>query len=135
MNRSAPVANRTVTGKVRLDWSRTATGTAYLIEIRFPMSTRVLIAGMSPLLSRRRSSASIADRYWVGFTPKALKARRHADTDGVSEIGVAASRSRASACSARYFSASSPGLGPLLSPEAEMTPALIEGNRSLMAGS
>ena len=34
-----------------------------------PMSTRVLMLGMSPFLVSRRSSASQAERYLVGFNP------------------------------------------------------------------
>jgi len=56
---------------------------------------------MSPCLARRRSNASAALRYCVGFAPNPENALRHAAIDGSPEGGVAASRSATSFWAAR----------------------------------
>ena len=55
---------------------------------RFARSTSVPIDGSSPAFVRRRRSASAAERYWVGSTPKPRKARRQAASAGSSLSGV-----------------------------------------------
>jgi hypothetical protein len=101
VNRSVPVANRTVMPPSIPARSTTATGSAYRIDTRLPRSTSVLIDGMSPCLASRRSSDSAALRYWVGFAPNAANARRQAAIDGSPAGGVVARRSATSFWAAR----------------------------------
>ena len=62
VNDSTPVAGRTVNVPVIEPRSNIATGNAYRMLTRFPISTSVLIDGIDPCLVNRRSSASAADR-------------------------------------------------------------------------
>jgi hypothetical protein len=100
-----------------------------------PMSTRVLMVGMSPCLASRRSSASAALRCWVGLAPNRAKARRHATIEGSSAIAIMCSLSEAACCAARYSSSSSGDLARLASLVAWMTPARIVGYRLATASS
>jgi hypothetical protein len=99
-----------------------------------PMSTRGLIAGTSPCFERRRSSDSIADRCWVGFTPNRENARRQAATDGIPAIAILPSRSMVTDCWERYSSSSAAGLPGAMS-TTRMAAARIVGNASMIAGS
>jgi hypothetical protein len=62
VNVSTPVAKRTVVPPVIARWSKTATGNAYRMLTRLPMSTRALIDGIDPCFVSRRRSASAAER-------------------------------------------------------------------------
>jgi len=58
------------------------------------------ICGSAFSLRKRRSSASEAQRYWVGFSPMREKTRRQALTSGSSDSDPVASRDRAVAWNA-----------------------------------
>ena len=69
MNRSVPVANRTVTDPVRLDWSRTATGTAYTPR------------GANPPIARW-----MADRPVLGRAELRRADHRHCEREGLHRL-------------------------------------------------
>ena len=62
---------------------------------RFARSTRVPMDGSSPCFVRRRRSASAAERYCVGSTPKPRNTFRHAASVGSSLRGVSPIRANA----------------------------------------
>ncbi len=91
--------------------------------------------GSSPCLVSRRMRPSAAERYWVGSTPKARKARRQAASDGTSLREVSPIRAMTSACAASNAAARPGGVGPFATPLARITPPTIPGNRSTIGGS
>ena len=114
---SSPRAKRTTMSPLTARVSKTATGSAWRMLTRLARSTSVLMLGSSPCLTRRRSSASAAERYCVGSTPKARKTERQAASVGSSQSGVSPRRARTAACSSRKAVASAAEAGSVADPD------------------